>query len=96
MSDYLPDTPVISRDWCPTCEPERDPTQETLEVRHCHHHQPDRAGLDDQAVTSQSYMSGGAEAGGEENRVACDLLHRGVAPTRPTPKEADPCPDYTE
>ncbi len=74
--DYLPDSPVVSRAYCPGCEPEADPTAEVLDVRYCERHAPERDGRDDDAVRSQQYLSGSAEAGGEENRLWCDFVHR--------------------
>jgi hypothetical protein len=76
VDDYLPDSPVVSRSYCPGCEPEADPSKEVLDVRWCERHAPDRDGRDDDAVRSQQYLSGSAEAGGEENKRWCDFVHR--------------------
>jgi len=76
MSDYLPDTPLMGRWYCPGCEPEADPIAEILDVRYCDGHAPNREGAEDGQVTEQGYMSGSAEAGGDENRAACDMIHR--------------------
>lgn len=76
MTDYLTETPVVARAYCPGCEPDADPVREILDVRWCDAHAPTREGLDDGVVTSEAYLSGSAEAGGEVNRRWCELLHR--------------------
>lgn len=76
--DYLPDSPIVTRSYCPTCEPEADPIAEILEVRYCDPHGPVRDGALDNVVTSQSYMSGSGEGGGEDNRRYCDFFHRKI------------------
>lgn len=78
-TDYLPDSPVIARAFCPRCEPEADQTTEILDTRWCETHAPRRDGLDDEAVIYGNYLSGSAESGGDENRAWCDFLHRGEA-----------------
>jgi len=76
VTDFLPDTPSVSRAYCPTCEPDADPSAEILDVRWCSTHTPVSGGLDDESVTVDVYLSGGVEAGGEDNRRWCELLHR--------------------
>lgn len=76
MSDYLPDTPPVSRHWCPICEPEADPTSEVLETRYCEPHTPTRDGAEDGKVNAYAYLSGSGEVGGDENRRWCELLSR--------------------
>ena len=76
MADYIPDTPAIGRMYCPGCEPDVDPTLEILDVRWCESHAPPGAGLDDALVVATAYVSGSAEAGGEDNRRWCEVLHR--------------------
>ena len=83
MTDYLPDTPVLSRYYCPPCEPDADVLGEILETRYCGTHEPVREGRADDQVHTQSYMSGSAECGGWDNRMWCDALHRGIWPSGP-------------
>jgi hypothetical protein len=80
VSEQTPDSPVVARAWCPGCEPFADPILQILEVRYCDQHSPSRDGADDGYVTSDSHPSGGAEAGGDANRLWCELLHREAAP----------------
>ena len=75
VMDYLPDTPSAARAYCPGCEPDADPSQDILDVRWCESHFPARAGADDEVVTASAHLSGSAEAGGNDNRRWCDLLH---------------------
>ena len=75
MTDYLPETPVVARCYCPGCEPDADPTLEILDVRWCDTHCPGRDGSDDAAVVSSAYLSGSGEVGGDDNRRWCDVLH---------------------
>jgi hypothetical protein len=35
-----------------------------------------RDGLDDAVVSAAAYLSGSAEAGGDDNRRWCEILHR--------------------
>jgi hypothetical protein len=79
LSDHLPDSPVITRVYCPGCEPSADPIKEALELRYCDSHTPKRDGADDDRVVAQTYLSGSAEAGGEENAAWCARIHRGLA-----------------
>lgn len=76
MTDFLTDTPSVARSYCPGCEPDADPCREILDVRWCDAHTPARDGLDDGSVTAEAYLSGSAEAGGSDNRVWCEVIHR--------------------
>jgi hypothetical protein len=76
VTDFLPDTPSVARAYCPVCEPEADPSVEILDVRWCSSHTPASGGVDDESVTVDAYLSGGVEAGGDDNRRWCELLHR--------------------
>jgi hypothetical protein len=76
MSDYLPDTPYLATQVCPTCEPDVDPSVAIIETRYCADHELLRSGTDDALVTTFSYLSGSADAGGEDNRRWCEALHR--------------------
>ncbi len=76
MDCYVPETPNLAKDWCPTCEPERDPTREILSVRYCWAHPPSLIGSADcslQPCEDQSWSSPG-EAGGAHGRLFNDLL----------------------
>lgn len=74
--DYLADTPVIARTYCPGCEPDADASRDILDVRWCDSHSPLRGGVDDSAVSAAAWLSGSNEAGGDDNRRWCELLHR--------------------
>ena len=76
MSHSMQDTPSVARVYCPGCEPEADPTAEILDLRWCEPHSPQRDGADDTVVTAAAYLSGSAEAGGDDNRAWCALFHR--------------------
>src|SRR5262249_25448059 len=76
MSDWLPDSPMVARSYCPDCEPDADPCKEILDTRWCDRHTPARDGRDDDAVAAASYMSGSAEAGDWSNRAMCEFIHR--------------------
>lgn len=76
------DTPVMSENWCPVCEPDRDPSVEILQVLYCSKHpNPGTPGQDggeaDSQVASGTYLSGSATAGGFDNRQASEVIHRG-------------------
>lgn len=77
MSDFLSDTPIIPRAYCPTCEPDADPVAQVLDMRYCHLHDPRREGDMDRTVDQSQYLSGGSEAGGAENAAFCAFIHRG-------------------
>lgn len=72
------------RFYCPTCEPAADPLAEVLDVRWCPAHTPVTRGADDAAIADDEPGPSASEAGGEDNRRWCALLHRGrpVAATR--------------
>jgi hypothetical protein len=93
MTDFLADAPVVARAYCPGCEPGADPTREILDVRWCDAHAPQRDGPDDATVTSDAFLSGSAEAGGDANRLWCELLHRG--PKAPGQRRRVPPPRRT-
>lgn len=77
MTDPTHDTPKVARSYCPGCEPNADPLKKILEVQWCEIHIPPRGGLDDITVTaSGSFNTASAEAGGENNRAWCNLIHR--------------------
>jgi hypothetical protein len=76
MSEHIADTPSIARLYCPSCDPEADPTLEVLDVRWCESHSPRSAGSHDDVVTAAAFLSGSIEAGGDDNRRWCEFLHR--------------------
>jgi hypothetical protein len=71
----LPDTPAVARPYCPDCEPDADPCREILDVRWCAAHTPAWNGADDAAVRAEAFLSGSTEAGGDDNRRWCQLVH---------------------
>jgi hypothetical protein len=75
LSDIPAETPRVARAFCPTCEPDADTLQEILEVQWCNVHMPLREGVDDARVMSDAMLTGSAEAGGDENRRWCDVIH---------------------
>jgi len=87
MSNYCQDTPNLASNWCPTCQPERDPTVEILETRYCESHAPVSVGSQDGKASTSGYMSGSAEVGGVDNSRWCDWLHRGITTEAPPPPE---------
>ncbi len=75
MSDELAESPFLARPWCPVCEPDRNPAEEILDTRYCGLHAPSYVGADDAGVVYGYLASSSSEAGGEGNRVICDLVH---------------------
>ncbi len=77
----LTETPAEIPTHCPTCRPDLDP--ESYVLAWCGEHRPDLAGSGDGLVAiGQDYL-GAVEAGGESNRLLCELLHRPAGgPTR--------------
>lgn len=74
MTDFIePKSSVVVRPYCPDCEPETDPTRDLVELRWCPTHAPAWRGTDD--VLVPSLPSGSGEAGGEDNRRWCALIH---------------------
>lgn len=68
------DTPDLGRDYCPRCEPERDPLREILRARYCEPHALEVAGIDDGKTGPAVYMSGSNEADGLDCKAMADLL----------------------
>ena len=77
MTDFPAEKPPVARAYCPGCEPAADPMREILDVHWCDSHAPCRAGSDDVLATARGTAYGSAEAGGEDNRRWCELIHRG-------------------
>ena len=78
-----PEKPLVVRCYCPGCEPFADGLQEILDVRWCETHLPTREGADDALVTSSGTPFGSAEAGGDGNRLWCELLHPRTVTRKP-------------
>ncbi len=55
---------------------ETDPTLEILDVRWCDAHALQHGGADDSLVSATAYLLGSVEAGGDDNRRWCEILHR--------------------
>ncbi len=77
MSDFLPDSPMMVRLYCPTCEPYADDGTALLDTLYCDAHRPSTEGAMDRIVDSSNYLAGSMEAGGEDNRKWCEIFHRG-------------------
>jgi hypothetical protein len=75
VTEFVPDTPSLARCYCPGCEPDADPLLEILDVRWCEAHVPPRDGMDDGVVVANAFLSGSAEAGGDDNRRWCEIVH---------------------
>lgn len=75
MTDYLGETPDVTRTWCPQCEPDVDPLVELVVMHYCHRHERTREGTADASVEYTLLSSN--EAGGALNAAFCQLLHRG-------------------
>jgi hypothetical protein len=82
MGEYIADTVSVARAYCPGCEPEADPLSEILDVHWCELHLPHREGLDDTRIEAAAYLSGSAEAGGDDNRRWCETLHGRARPPK--------------
>ena len=73
MSDYY-ESPVMTRRWCPLCEPEVDPFTELVEEIRCDEHYPGREGALDNVVDQTSNLL--SHEGGKDNAQWCAFLHR--------------------
>ena len=82
LTDFPTEKPLVARAYCPGCEPGADPLREILDVHWCDAHMPCRAGPDDVLATAQGTAYGGAEAGGDDNRRWCALIHRETSDRR--------------
>jgi hypothetical protein len=74
MSEWVGDTPDLSRAYCPTCEPEADVTREILTVRWCMEHYPVVTGTADAAARTTGVTLSGSEFDAAVNRAVCALL----------------------
>jgi hypothetical protein len=99
VTEYIePRASVVVRPYCPGCEPETDPTHDLVELRWCPTHTPAWGGTDDLLVTANALPGGSGEAGGEDNRRWCELIHGAAAPVRrrkraPAREGSSPAPD---
>lgn len=63
----MAETENVARRWCPSCEPERDPTREILQVLWCPTHYPRTSGSEDAKVRfGPGLSSTDSEADGED------------------------------
>ena len=98
-ADRSVDTRVMSANWCPVCEPDKDPSVEILQVLYCAKHpNPGTGGQDrgsaDGQVIGGGYLSGSAAAGSFDNRQACEVLHRRAElPVPPPPPVVELAPE---
>lgn len=76
MTDFPAEKPSLARPYCPGCEPDADCVREILDVRWCDSHAPARDGADDALVAPEHVLSGTGEAGGDDNRRWCQVIHR--------------------
>lgn len=89
MTDFPAEPPAAPRAYCPGCEPHADPLGEILDVHWCDLHSPCRAGVDDVLATARGTAYGSAEAGGEDNRRWCELIHRPAGEVTTPRREAE-------
>ena len=66
MTDLIPDTPNMTRPFCPRCEPEADVLGEVLTVRFCVEHAPACEGPDDDRLRLSIQGHGGDTAEGRD------------------------------
>ena len=83
VTDFIePRSSIVVRPYCPSCEPDTDPTRDLVELRWCPAHAPAWGGSDDLLVTANALPGGSGEAGGEDNRRWCELIHGARASAR--------------
>jgi hypothetical protein len=75
--EYTLATPMLGRPVCLVCEPETDVTAEIIDSRPCRAHQMPARTEADERVPALAELAGMTEAGGEDNRRWCAVLHRG-------------------
>ena len=71
--DLCESTPFEARQYCPTCDPDVDPIQECVVVSYCGNHTPSIRGQIEVECDPLTYD----QAGGANNRAACEFFHRG-------------------
>jgi hypothetical protein len=74
MSDWLPETGVVTRGYCPGCEPDVDPVKELVHESRCEQHQPVIGGSEDARATTTAIPAGVGEADGHDCRLMAVLL----------------------
>jgi hypothetical protein len=77
--NYIEESVFVFK-WCPECAPEGSNIPEPWELKYCETHLAATVGESDRLVTNQTYINAG-EAGGEDSRLLCNLIHRGVVST---------------
>lgn len=82
MTPDLPDSPRVTRDWCPGCEPAVDPCRELVELLYCAKHKPLPLGAaDDQVRASlREFHPGSSDESGACNPGLCAAIHRPPSP----------------
>jgi hypothetical protein len=89
VTDFIePRSSVVVRPYCPSCEPDTDPTRDLVELRWCPAHAPAWGGSDDLLVTANALPGGSGEAGGEDNRRWCELIHGAESSLRQVKRRA--------
>lgn len=73
-TDTLGETPRVPEEtWCPECG--GPPTNERAAVAYCLSHMPARDGSDDRLIEPSTHIFY-SEAGGQDNVLVCNRLHR--------------------
>lgn len=76
LDPKVPDDPIL-RKYCPACEPDHDESERYAYPQYCSNHQRSNSdGELDRLVDSTAYLSGTGEAGGKDNILWCNFLHR--------------------
>lgn len=71
-----------TRSYCPGCEPDVDPLTGLVNVCYCGEHFPGVAGVEDRTASpldpfqTPTALYALPDAGGEHNRVWCNMIHR--------------------
>src|SRR5262249_41689782 len=90
--------PTLAADWCPRCEPERDPSTELIAPLYCLTHDEQavaelgRNADDERVGQAEYYLAGSAAIDGRQNRIWCDFFHRRIEPLRGEEGDASPGP----
>ncbi len=80
MSDsVVPDSPMVARAWCPSCDPHVDPSRELVYTRWCDAHQPELGGAEDRRVTTRDdfALHAPSEADAETCRAFANAITHG-------------------
>lgn len=70
------ETPKLGKSWCPTCQPERDPSREILLVQYCAIHEPSREGDADDSLGDFGTHLGEKASEGTTNKLFSDTLKK--------------------